>query len=118
LFLILVIFLRLAGARLILLIPVLFLSGGLIALRILHLDGIDRWDFPWATGIGLVCAQIGAGLHYWPLAPLQVGLALTGALYALTAFSANVTEGLPLRRAALEPGLILALTWGAAIFLR
>ena len=118
LFLILTIFLRLAGVRLILLIPVLFLTGGLISLRILHLDGADRWDFPWAAGIGLVCAQIGASLHYWPVAPLQLGLILTGVLYALTAFSAEVTEGIPLRRAALAPAVIVAISWVAAIFLR
>lgn len=118
LFLLLTAFLRLAGARLIVLVPVLFLGAGLIALRILHLDGTDRWDFPWAAGIGLACTQLGASLHYWPLTPLQLGLALTGVLYALTTLSANVTDGTPLRRASLMPIIILAATWGASIFLR
>ena len=118
LFFILTIFLCLAGARLIVMAPVLFLSAGLIALRILHLDGTDRWDFPWAAGIGQVCAQIGAGLHYWPIQPTQMGLILTGALYALTTLSVNVTDGIPLRRASLGPGIILAVTWAASVFLR
>lgn len=118
LFLILTVFLRLAGARLFVLVPVLFVGAGLIALRILHLDGVNRWDFPWASGIGLVCAQLGAGLHYWPLSPLQMALTLTGVLYALSTLSINVADGIPTRRASLGPLLILAVTWGASVFLR
>jgi hypothetical protein len=118
LFLILATALRLAGARLVVLVPVIFVASGLIALRILYLDGSDRWDFPWAAGIAIVCAQLGAGLHYWPLNPLQFGLALTGPLYALTNFSANLGDGIPVRSAMLGPGIILALAWGAAVFLR
>jgi len=117
LFLILATALQYAGARLFLLIPALFASAALVALRILHLDGADRWDFPWAAGIGLICAQIGAGLHYWPIAPLQWGLAVTGPLYALTLLCASLTEGIPLRRARLGPGLVLLATWGTAILL-
>jgi hypothetical protein len=118
LFLILATSLRFSGARMFLLVPVLFLVAGLISLRILHLDGTDRWDFPWAIGIGLVCAQIGAGLHYWPLTPIQFGLALTGPLYALTMLSASLTENIPLRRAAVAPAIIVGLAWVAVIFLR
>jgi hypothetical protein len=118
LFLILVTSLRFASMRLFLLLPILFVAAGLISLRILHLDGTDRWDFPWATGIGLICAQIGAGLHYWPLAPIQFGLALTGPLYALTMLSANITEGLPVRRAMTSPGIALLVAWGTAVILR
>jgi hypothetical protein len=84
----------------------------------LHLDGTDRWDFPWALGIALVCAQIGAGLHYWPLTPIQFGLALTGPLYALTVLSADLTENIPLPRAALVPGIIVGLAWVSVLFLR
>jgi hypothetical protein len=118
LFLILATALRLAGARLVILIPAIFIGSGLIALRILHLDGEDRWDFPWAAGIALVCTQLAAGLHYWPILPLQFGLALTGPLYALTNFSASVTEGVPARSASTGPLAILALAWGAAVLLR
>ena len=118
LFLILTTALRFSGVRMFLLIPAVFLTAGLISLRILHLDGADRWDFPWAVGIGLVCAQIGAGLHYWPLTPIQTGLALTGPLYALTMFSVNLTQGIPLRRAAVSPGMIVALSWIAVLFLK
>jgi hypothetical protein len=118
LFLILATALQLGGVRLFLLIPALFVAAALIALRILHLDGADRWDFPWAAGIGLVCAQIGAGLHYWPMTPLQWGLVVTGPLYALSMLCANLADGSPLRRAGVGPGLVLAAAWSAALFLR
>jgi hypothetical protein len=118
LFLILATSLRYSGARMFLLIPAVFVTATLICLRILHLDGRDRWDFPWATGIGIVCAQIGGGLHYWPLTPLQFGLALTGPLYALTLLSINLAEEIPLRRAALGPAVIIGCAWVLAIFLR
>jgi len=117
LFLILVASLRFAGARLFLLVPAIFLVAGFISLRILHLDGADRWDFPWAIGIGLVCAQIGAGLHYWTITPVQFGLALTGPLYALTMLSMSLAEGAPIRRAAVGPAIVVSLAWAAAVLL-
>lgn len=117
LFLVLVTSLRYSGARMVLVIPSIFIVAGLISLRILHLDGEDHWDFPWAFGIGLVCAQIGAGLHYWPLSPVQFGLALTGPIYALTILSTSLTENVPLRRAAAAPVFIVLAAWGAALFL-
>lgn len=117
LFLILITSLRYSGIRLFLLVPAVFIVASLISLRILHLDGTDRWDFPWAIGIGIVCAQIGAGLHYWVLNPVQFGLALTGPLYALTVLSASLTEEIPIRRAVVEPIIIIGVSWVAAIFL-
>jgi Protein of unknown function (DUF5656) len=118
LFLILLISLRFSGMRMFLLIPIIFITAALICLRILHLDGTDRWDFPWAIGIGVVCAQIGAGLHYWPLTPMQFGLALTGPLYALTMLSAGLAENIPLRRASLGPVIIVSCALLSVIFLR
>jgi hypothetical protein len=118
LFLILTTSLRFSGARMFLLVPVIFIVAALISLRILHLDGTDRWDFPWAIGIGIVCVQIGAGLHYWQLTPIQFGLALTGPLYALTMLSASLAENIPWRRAALGPAIVVGLAWTSAIFLR
>ncbi len=96
----------------------MFAVAALISLRILHLDGTDHWDFPWAVGIGVICAQIGAGLHYWPLAPIQVGMALTGPLYALTMLSLNLAENTPLQRAAVGPVIVLGIAWVSAVFLR
>jgi hypothetical protein len=118
LFLILATSLRFSGARMFLLVPVIFIVATLISLRILHLDGTDRWDFPWAIGISIVCVQIGAGLHYWPLTPIQFGLALTGPLYALTMLYASLAENIPLRRAAISPAVIVVLAWVTVYFLR
>ena len=118
LFLILTTSLRYSGARMFLLVPAIFIVAALISLRILHLDGADRWDFPWAIGIGIVCAQVSAGLNYWPLTPIQFGLALTGPLYALTMLSVSLAENIPLRRAALGPAVIVGIAWVSAIFLR
>ena len=118
LFLILVTALRFSVVRMFLLVPAVFITAGLISLRILHLDGTDRWDFPWAIGIGLICAQISAGLHYWPLSPMQFGLALTGPLYALSVLSLSLAENIPLRRAMVGPGLIVGIAWSAALFVR
>ena len=118
LFLILVTSLRFSGVRMFLLVPIVFVTAGLISLRILHLDGTDRWDFPWAIGIAFVCAQIGAGLHYWPLTLIQFGMALTGPLYALTMLSENLAGNIPLRRAVPGPAIIIGVAWISAIFLR
>jgi hypothetical protein len=118
LFLTLVTSLRFSGVRMFLIIPIIFFTAALISLRILHLDGIDRWDFPWAIGIGVVCAQFGAGLRYWPLSPLQFGIALTGPLYALTMLSASLTENIPWRRAMLGPSVVVGLTLVSAVLLR
>ena len=117
LFLIFITSLRYSGARMILIVPTVFVVAGLIGLRILHLDGADRWDFPWAIGIGLVSAQLGAGLHYWPLSPIQFGLAITGPLYALTTLSASLAENIPVRRAMVWPAVVLGMAWTAAVFL-
>ncbi len=117
LFLILATSVRFSGARMFVMTPALFIVAALISLRILHLDGTDRWDFPWAIGIGMVCAQIGAGLHYWPLTPIQFGLALTGPLYALTMLSVSIAENIPLRRAVVAPAIVLGIAWATTIFL-
>ncbi|MGD8406692.1 MAG: hypothetical protein PVJ21_23750, partial [Anaerolineales bacterium] len=59
--------------------------------------------------------QIGAGLHYWPLSPVQFGLALLGPLYALSTLTGSLLEGVPLRRAVVEPLIAIGLAWGIAL---
>jgi len=110
--------LRFSGMRMFALAPSIFLAAGLISLRILLLDVSTRWNFAWAAGIGLVCMQIGGGLHYWNITPLQFGLALTGPFYGLTLFAAQLSENIPTRRAAFAPAVITALAWTAAVFVR
>jgi hypothetical protein len=116
-YLILTTALRFNGARLFLLFPALFLVAGLVTLRTLRLRVGGRWQYSWAIGAALACAQVAAGLHYWPLSPVQYGLALLGPLYALSTLTGSLLEDVPLRRAALEPLIALGLAWGTAAFL-
>jgi hypothetical protein len=117
-YLILTTALRFSGVRLFLLAPALFIAAGLVSLRTLHLRTGQKWEFNWALGIALVCTQIGAGLHYWPLSPIQFGLALLAPLYALSTLTSSLLEGIPLRRAMIEPLIALGLAFGIAIFFR
>jgi len=117
-YLILTTALRFSGVRLFLLAPAVFIAAGLVSLRTLHLRVGQKWELNWALGITLVCTQIGAGLHYWPVSPVQFGLALLGPLYALSTLTGNLLEGNPLRRAMIEPLIVLALSWGIAFLFR
>lgn len=118
LFFVLSIALRSSGVRLFILIPALFLASGLTSLRILHLWMSGKWEFAWSIGIGLVCVQLAAGLHYWPLTPTQFGLLLIGPLYALIKLAINLGENISARRATIEPSIVTALCWALAIFIR
>lgn len=105
------------SARLVLIILAIFLASTMVSLRALHLRLAERWEFAWAAGIGLVCTQFAMGLHYWPLGPIQFGLALLGPLYALTGLAINLSEGMSLRRALFEVLIALFLFWVAALLL-
>ena len=117
LFLVLAVALRYGNTRLYVLAPGLFLAAALASLRILHLRR-GQWEYAWSLGIAFVCVQIAAGLHYWPLSPLQFGLVLTGLLYGLTSLAVNLGEDLPARRAFIEPILIMGICMGLAVFLQ
>jgi hypothetical protein len=101
-----------------LLAPALFMAAALVSLRTLHLRVSQKWEYSWSLGIALVCTQIAAGLHYWPVSPVQFGLALLGPLYALSTLTGNLLEGIPLRRAMIEPLIVLALAWGITALFR
>jgi hypothetical protein len=106
------------SARLVLIIFVIFPASMLVALRALHLRLSERWEFAWAAGIGLICTQFAVALHYWPLGPIQFGLALLGLLYALTGLAINLGEGMSVRRAVVEVLIALSLFWVVAFLLR
>ena len=118
LFFILAVAMRYGEMRLFLIVPGLFLAAALSSLRVLHLRLSGKWEYAWALGIAFVCIQIAAGLHYWPLSPIQFGLMLVGPLYGLTNFAINLSEDLPTRRAVLEPAVATAICWGLATFIR
>jgi hypothetical protein len=118
LFMMLAVALRYANLRLVELTPALALAVGLVSLRTLHLRLHGKWAFMQAGFITFLVVQFAAGLHYWPLSPISFGLAVLGLAYALTSLIANLMEGEPLRRALVEPGLILGLVWMIAIWTR
>jgi len=118
LFFILSVALRSSGARLFLLLPGLFVAALLANLRILHLRLSGRWEFAWSLGIALVCVQVAAGFHYWPLSPIQFGLMLIGPLYGLVNLAINLNENIPVVRALLEPAVVIAVCWGLAFFIK
>lgn len=118
LFFVLSIALRASDVRLYILLPGLFVAAALASLRILHLWMGGRWELAWSLGIGLVIVQLAAGLHYWPLTPIQFGLLLIGPLYAVVNLAINLAENISLRRASLQPSIIVGLCWGLAIFIR
>lgn len=114
LYLILAAAMHYAGARLFWIVPALFLCAGLISLRSLHLRLHGRWEVGWAAGIALICTQLAAALHYWPISPLRYGLLLLGPLYGLTMLASSLREGIPLRQAWIEPGVMAGLICAAA----
>ncbi|MFH2038496.1 MAG: hypothetical protein ABIJ65_03575 [Chloroflexota bacterium] len=116
--LILAVALRSNSVRLVLLSPALFFTSGLASLRILHLRLNERWEFGWAIGIALIATQLGTALHYWPLTPVQFGLAVLAPVYALTNMAASLIEGVPFRQAVIEPAILLASIWGLVFFLK
>jgi hypothetical protein len=118
LFLILAAVLEFIGARLVIILFVIPLAAGMVTLRAIHLRSGGRWEFQWALGAALVCGQLAAALHYWPVHPLQYGLATLGPLYALTALGISQAEQASPRYAQAESLVILAALWAAALFLR
>jgi hypothetical protein len=117
-YLILTIAMRFSGVRLFLMAPALFTAAGLVSLRTIHLRVSHKWELGWALGIALVCTQIGAGLHYWPVSPVQFGLVSLGPLYALSTLAGNLMDDIPLSRAIVEPLTVLGLSWGTAFLFR
>jgi hypothetical protein len=106
------------GARLVLIMVVVFLAATMVSLRALHLRLAERWEFAWSAGIGLACTQLAVALHYWPLGPIQFGLSLLGPLYALTGLTINLGDGMSIRRAVVEGLIVLSLFWVAALVIR
>jgi hypothetical protein len=117
LFLILAISLQSAGLRLYLILPALLLAATLVGLRTLHLRVVGHWLFMPTLVITVILAGIISALHYWPLSPILFGLLILGPAYSLTSLIASLTEGQPFRKAIIEPGLVLAVVWGTAIWI-
>ncbi len=118
LYLVLAISVRAAGLRLYALVLGLAPAIFLVTMRSLFLRSGGRWYFSWPLGIALVVAQVAAGLHYWPLAPLQYGLVLLGLAYALTSLAGGIEEGRSWRTVWIEPAVMVVVLWGIALLVR
>jgi hypothetical protein len=118
LFLTLTVALRFAELRLFFILPALSLAGGLVCLRTLHLRKRKTWMIFPALVVTILLAQLIATLHYWPLSPITYGLVLLAPTYAITSLIISLQEGEPIRRAIVEPIIILLLVLGAAFWVR
>ena len=116
LFLILAIVLQSAGFRLFLILPALLLAAGLVSLRTLHLRLNGRWLYLPTLVIVVILAGFISALHYWPISPITYGLFILGPAYSLTSLIGALSEGQPLRRAAVEPAVVLLILWGTAVW--
>ena len=117
LFLVLTISLQSAGLRLYLILPALLLAAVLVSLRTLHLRIIGGWLFLPSIVITLILAGIISALHYWPLSPITYSLLILGPAYSLTSLIGALAENQPLKKAIIEPGVVLIAVWGTALWI-
>ena len=109
LFLFLAIAVRAAGLRLYLLLPALAIPALLVLLRTFYLQTGGEWLTGWAIGATLILGQFVTAMHYLPVTPLQFGLFLDAALYAVIDFAIAIYEQRSLRQAVIGPGLIIVI---------
>lgn len=91
LFLLLSIALFSRNMRLYVRLPILAIGSMMTISRSLLLR-TGKWYAYWALVNSLIVAEIGVGLHYLPLSPIQNGLILVGFAYALTTFVTGIKE--------------------------
>ena len=118
LFLVLMITVKDAGARLFMLLSALILVIGAISLRTLHLRLHGRWAFLYSLVIVVIVAQITSAIYYLPMSSVSFGLILMGLTYGLTGLIANLANGLTLRRALVEPGSVFIIVLFTVLWLR
>jgi hypothetical protein len=116
LFLILAISLRSVGLRLLLSIPPLSISSGLVALRAVHLR-TGKWQIPHAMLVILITAQITSTLHYLPLSPTSFGLLTLAPAYTLTHLTIGLDQIGVQRRTFIEPIVVFFIFLIMAIWL-
>lgn len=80
-----------ADIRLYLRLPLLGVGALMVISRSLFLR-LGKWHTLWALVNSLIISQIVVGFHYLPLSPIQFGLLLVGAAYALTSIVTAIKE--------------------------
>ena len=110
LFLILAVVAKTIPLRIYVIFPLVFLTSGFTALRTIYLRLRGGWRLDYALAIALISGQIAIGLHYFFLNPVQYGLLLTGALYALISLACGFIQRFTKSDLIIEPALMLGLT--------
>jgi hypothetical protein len=118
LFVVLAVALRMGGARLFIMLPVIVPAAFLVILRILNLRLGGRWRWEWSLVGALAIGQFALAFHYLPLPPLSFGLMLAGPAYALASLAASSEESRSWQTAWLEPAIMWVVLWVAAFLLR
>jgi hypothetical protein len=118
LFLLLAVSLHGAEARLFYRVPILCTAALMVFLRIIHLRKNGIWAFNLGAAAFVLIGELAAGFHYLPIGSVGFGIALTGPLYALIEISSSKPErpGDFNLNHLFWPGVILILSWSAAIF--
>lgn len=118
LFLTLSVAMRGAGLRLYLLLPVLFLTAGMVSWRILGLRLPQHNSVHWIIAAAIIITQAATGLHYLPVSPIQFGLILTGLCYSTISLSILAERGDSQKPIWLEPLIICGLFFILALLIR
>ncbi len=74
-------------------IPLMMIMSSLIAWRLFRLAFPDIPLWTWASLLGILSAQLGVGLHYYPLSPLVTSLLLGMVNYVLYGLILTHVEG-------------------------
>jgi hypothetical protein len=98
--------LRSAGIRILFSFPIILIMTTAVAWRLLLLRSPEPSILPHAVSIGLILAEIHAGLHYFPVPPLQESLLLFILSYAGIGLMSLHLEDRISRRSLTEYGLI------------
>jgi len=91
LFLLLAIAVYYANLRLYIRLPLVAGGAMMVITRSLYLR-LGKWHTSWAFVSSLVVSEIAVGFHYLPLNPIQFGILLMGAAYALTSIVTAIKE--------------------------
>lgn len=117
LFLVLMISVRGAGARLYAVVSAAVPAAALVSARIFNLRLMNKWPIAWIVGVSLVIGQLCICLFYLPIEPIPFGLVLTGAAYALISLAGNYEERNSSIRIWVEPTLVFAIFLLLAVLL-
>jgi hypothetical protein len=98
-----------ADIRLYIRLPLLGIGAMMVISRAFYLR-LGKWHTLWAFVNSLIISEIVVGFHYLPLNPIQLGLLLVGAAYALTSVVTAIDEARKSWAFWGEPAAMLLLT--------